>query len=106
MLIGRETEAGASGVGELGAAFAVALLGALDFRNAFADDRLGDDQLRLTGGCLLGAVNGRQNRGLVVAVGEELHVPTDRLEALDDIFALRLVSHRIEVDVVRVVNED
>ena len=54
-------------------------------------------------------------RGRVVVGGEErvhvvavdgLHLEADRLHALRGVFALRLLRHRVERDVVRVVDED
>ena len=106
MLVGGQTEAGAGGVGKLGATFAMALGGALHFRDALSDDGLGDDQLRAAGLGLLGLVDRLGDGDDVVTVGERLDVPADGLEAGGDVFALRLVGRGIERDVVRIVNED
>jgi hypothetical protein len=50
----RDAEAFFRGIDELSAAFAVAFGGASDFGDAFADDRLGDDDLGLAVVALLG----------------------------------------------------
>jgi hypothetical protein len=47
-VFGRQAESLASGLGELGSAFAVAASGTRDFGNAASDLGLGDDDLRTT----------------------------------------------------------
>ena len=101
----RQAERLARGVHEFRAAFAVRLGGAGDFRDAFPDQRLRDDHLRLAVVALLGLVQRAQERGHVVAI-DGLHVPAERLKALAGVLALRRVRHRVERDVVRIVDED
>src|ERR1044071_5953797 len=72
---------------------------------ALADDGLRDDELRLSALGLLRLVEGLQENRQVMAV-DRLHVPADGLETRGGVFALRLVRHRVERDVVRVVDED
>ncbi len=64
-----------------------------------------DDQLRFAAAGALRLVEGLQERRHVVAV-DRLHVPADRLEPAGGVFALRLRRHRVERDVVRVVDQD
>ena len=104
-MIRRQTERGAGRLGEFRPTLAVAFGGALDFGDAFADDRLRDDELRFFGLGFFGLVVGLQDRSEIVAV-DGLHVPADRLEALCGVFALRLIRHRVEGDVVGVVDEN
>ena len=105
MLSSRQTETGASGVDEFGAAFTVTLCRSSHLRDALGDGGLGDDELGLPALGLLGLVDGLKNDGEVVTV-DSLHIPFKGLEALGGVLALRLVSHRIESDVIRVVDED
>ena len=101
----RQPEALARRVGELRAALAVRLLRALDLGDALADERLGDDELRLAAARPLGALEGGEERLHLVAV-DRLDVEAERLEALGRVLALRLLGHRVERDGVRVVDED
>jgi hypothetical protein len=64
----RDAEAFFGGIDELRAAFAVALGRAGDFGDAFADDRLGDDDLRLAVVVVLGGFDGAEDRVEVVTV--------------------------------------
>ncbi len=92
-------------VGKLGAALAVCLLRALDLRNALADDGLGDDHLRLAFPGALSVLESLVDGDHVVAV-DGLNAETVRCEACGYVGALGLLGHRIERDVVRVVNQD
>ncbi len=105
MLVGGKTERGARGVHELRAAFAVRLGGAGDFGDAFADERAGDDELRLAVVLLLGAAEGLLHGIEIVAVHDG-DVPADRLVDLRRVFALGELGHGVERDVVGIVNQD
>ena len=106
MLVGRQAEPGARGVGELRPALAVGLRRALHLRNPLPDDGLGDDELRPARLRPLGALDRLEHGRQIVAVGQRLHIPADRLEARGRVLALRLRRHRVQGDVVRVVDED
>jgi hypothetical protein len=85
-VLGWKSETGAGGVDELRSTFAVGLGGAGDFRDALADDGLGDDDLRLAvlGGLRCG--DGTGDGGEVVAIDGH-GVPALRGEVLLGIFA-------------------
>ena len=100
----REAEALARAINELRAALAVGFRGAGDFGDAFSDERLRDDELRLTGRGL--RIFKRCEECAEIVAINRLNAPLDRLETLRRIFALRGVRHRIECHVVGVVNED
>ena len=78
--------------------------GAGHLGNAFADERPGNDELRLAGGGLGLFEGGEECRHVLPIDG--LHVPLDRLETLRGVLALRVVRHGIERHVVGIVNED
>ena len=105
MLVGGEAERRTGGGGKLCATLSVALGGALHFGDAFANNGFCDDELRFPALAPLGPVEGLEDGGEIVPI-DGLHIPRDRLEALRHTLALRLDRHRIEGDVVGVVNED
>lgn len=104
VLRGGQAEGSASGVDEFGASFTVSLGGTGDFRDSFADEGLGNDEvgLALDG---LGVGQGGGKRVHVVAI-DGLHVPAQRLEAHGGVLILGGIGHRVEGHVVRVVDED
>ncbi len=95
----------ASFSGELRATFTVPSSCAGDFRDALADCSLRDDDRWLAVVVGLGVSDRFLDRSQIVAVNG------DRIPALGDeirfgIFALRLCCHRVECDVVGVIDED
>ena len=105
MLVGGKAETGAGGVDEFRAAFAVALGGAGDFRDAFADQGLGDDHLRAAVVVRLGLFDGGGDGGEVVAVDGD-RVPALGGEIVLGVLALGDVGHGVERHVVGVIDED
>ena len=86
MFVGRKPETGAGGVDEFRPTFAVALGGAGDFGDAFADQRAGDDHLRTAVFVSLGSFN-RSSDG-----GDVLTVDSDRVPALRGEILLRVLA--------------
>ena len=84
---------------------AVRLLRPLDLGDALADERLGDDELRLAAARLLRALEGRENASISwpSTVWTSNPIASNRLAG---VLALRLLGHRVERDGVRVVDED
>ena len=105
VLLGRQPQALARGLGELRPPLAVRLLRPLDLGDPLADERLGDDELRLAAARFLGAHERREERLHLVAV-DGLHVEPERLETLGGVLALGLLGHRVQRDGVRIVDED
>gem|GEM_PF-3780110 len=106
MAIGRQAEPDTRGVGKLRAAFTVTFGRAFDLGNPFGNQRPCNDELRAAGLGSLRLVEGLQQRLHLIAGGNRLHIPTDRLEPLARVLALCLVRHRIECDVVGVINQN
>ena len=100
-----QTESLAGVIGEFRPALAMTCGRSRDLRNALADDRLGLDQLRL-------AVAVRLRRGDRSMEGVEImtidlhRVPAEGLETLAGVVALRHFGHRVEGDVVGIIDED
>ena len=69
-------------------------LRAFDLGDAFADQGLGDDQLRLAAAGGLGALECRI-KGIHLVTIDGLHVEADGLEALGRIFTLGGLGHGI-----------
>ncbi len=90
---------------ELGSAFAVALGGAFDLGNAFADDGLGDDQLGFSVPCVAHAGKGLVGKFQVVAVDFDDFPAHGGIE-FDIVAGLRLFRRGVKSDVVGIVNED
>ena len=105
MLVGGKSETGAGGIDEFRPAFAVALGGAGDFRDAFSDQGLGDDHLRTAVFVLLGGFNRGGDGGDVLAVDGD-RVPALGGEILLGILALGELGHGVERHVVGIINED
>ncbi len=101
----RQSQALARRLGELRPTLAVRLLRPLDLGDPLADERLGDDQLRLAAARPLGAHEGGEERLHLVAV-HRLDVEPERLEPLGRVLALGLLGHRVQRDGVRIVDED
>ena len=101
----RQPQTLARRLGELRPTFAVRLLRPLDLGDPPADERLGDDQLRLAAARPLGAHEGGEERLRLVAV-DRLDVEPQRLEPLGRVLALGLLGHRVQRDGVRVVDDD
>ena len=87
------------------AGFTVRFARSFDFRNAFADDRVRHDHLRLPVIATLRFFQRTGERLHVVAV-DLLHIEAVGLETFAGVFALRDRCHRIERDGVVVVNQD
>ena len=81
------------------------LAGSRDFRNAFSDQRLRHDHLRLSVVALLRGLERIEKRLHVVSV-DLLDLEAVGFETLPSVFALGHVCHCIERDSVVVVNED
>ena len=105
MLVGGEAEPRPGGVGEFSPSLPVPLRGALHLGDPLCDDCLHEDELGLAALRLFRPVERLQERRHVVAV-HRLDVPSDRPEPEGRVLALRHIGHRVERDVVRVVEED
>ena len=101
----RQTQTLACGVGKFRAAFAVGLAGAGDFWNAFANEGFGDDELRLAAAGVPGLRHCVHECADVVAV-HSLHFEAVSFVALRGVLALRGFCHRVEGDIIGVVNKD
>ena len=105
MLIGRKAESGTGRLDEFRAAFAVRFCGSGHFRDAFPDESLGDDHLRLAVVGCLHVGDGFRDQREVMAI--DFHcVPALRFEVLLRALALGDVRHRVEGDIVAVIDED
>ena len=91
-------------VGKLHAALAVRFARSRDLGNSFADERFGHDQMRLAATRLRFVVSPQEL--LHVLPVHLLHVPPIGFITGDGVFALREQGHRVEGDVIRIVNED
>ena len=105
MFVGGKSETGAGAFDEFRTAFAVALGGAGDFRDAFADEGLGDDHLRAAVLVRLGLFDRGGDGGEVVAVDGD-RVPALGGEILLRVLALGDVGHGVERHVVGIIDED
>ncbi len=81
------------------------LVGPLDFRDAFTDERVRDDELRFAIIALLRDLKGVEKLLHVLAV-DLLDVESVRFESRAGIFALRLLRCRVECDGIGIVDED
>ena len=102
---GRQPESGAGRFAEFRAAFAMALGGAGHFGDAFADDGFGDDHLGPAVVVGLGFFQRHGEDRQIVAIHRH-GIPTLGHEELFGIFALRDRGHRVERDIVGIINED
>ena len=93
----------AGGRDELHAGLAVALAGAGDLRDALGDGGLADDEPGLAVARGAGGVERADDRRDVVAVAERDDLPVAGRVARGGVLVLRLRGHRVEGDVVRVV---
>ena len=101
----RQPEPFARRLGEFRATFAVRLGCAGHFRDAFSDQGVGDDHLRLSVVALLCDME-RVEEDLHVLAVDFLHVEAVGAEAHAGVFALRFLRHRVEGDGVGVVDQD
>ena len=101
----RQAEPLAGSFGKLCAAFTVTGCSAFDFWDALADSGLGDDDLGLT--VIVGFSLGDSvvNRSEIMTVDGH-SVPTLRSEVGLRVLALSLVGHRVESDIVGIVDQD
>src|SRR5882724_5079849 len=80
-------------------------VGALDFRDAFTDERVRNDELRFAVIAFLRDLEGVEKLLHVLAV-DLLDVESVRFESRAGIFALRLLRCRVECDGIGIVDED
>src|SRR5882724_7631522 len=80
-------------------------VGALDFRDAFTDERVRNDELRFAVIAFLRDLEGVEKLLHVLAI-DLLDVESVRFESRASIFALRLLRCRVECDGIGVVDED
>ena len=104
MFVG-QSQSFAPGIDKLGACFAVRLVGSCDFRNAFADQCVGDDELRSPIVVFLRRVK-RVEKCLHVLPVNFLDVETVGLESCGRVFALGCGRRRVERDRVAIVNQN
>jgi len=87
------------------ARLAVGLVRATHFGDAFSNDRLGDDELRLSAGGGLRLGNGVGDFREIVAI-DLLDIPAVGDIARGSVLALRHRRHRVERHIVGIINED
>ena len=90
---------------EFHAGLAVGFVRAADFGNAFSDECLCDDKLRLTAGGGFGLFNGLGDLVEVVSI-DLVDIPADGGVARGGVLALRDRAHGVERHIVGIVNED
>ena len=105
VLVGGQAEAEAGGVDELRTAFAVSLGSTGDFRNASANEGLGNDDFGLAVVVLFGGIEGCKEGVHVMAVDGH-RVPAQSLVECLRVLVLRDLGHRVEGHIVAVINED
>ena len=91
--------------GKLCAAFTVTSCSAFDFRDTFADSGLSDDDLRLSIIVGLSLGDSITDRSEIMTVDGH-SVPTLRGKVGLCILALSLVCHRVESDIVGIVDQN
>ena len=87
------------------ATFAVGFVGARDFGDSFANDRLCDEELRFSGRGSLGFGN-RIGDGMEIVAVDMMDFPTVSSVAGAGVLALRNWAHGVEGDVVGIVDEN
>ena len=101
----RQAKTLAGSFGKLCAAFTVTGCSAFDFRDTLADSGLRDDDLRLSIIVGLSLGDSVANRSEIVTVDGH-SVPTLRGKVGLCILALSLVGHRVESDIVGIVDQN
>ena len=103
-LLLRQAKALPRRLGEGHSALAVRLARARHLGNAFSDQRLGNDQLRLALGRFGNFV--RSEEFLHILTIHFLHAPSIGLETRPRVFALREKRHGVQCHIVRVIDKD
>ena len=106
MLIRRQAESLPRRRRKFRPALAVTFGGPRYFRNPLPNHGLRNNQLRLAALRFFGFSNCFENRAEIVAIRKRLHIPANRLKPGEGVFALRLSRHRVEGDVIRIVNQN